>query len=277
MSSTITWSGTLTALSSISQGGESRGLSTMLRREQIFDPDSGVLVPVPIISGNSFRGILRRIGEDQLRDVLDYDGKLSAAAAHALRGGGTLAKVNGEPLSGSRLATLRRLVPQIGVFGAAGGGRIIEGCLQVGKVVPHLRETRHITGVNSTRSSFDAAQIETYTRVDDSLGHSFVAVDTATGQDPTSQQMLYRIETYPAGTTFSTWLSLTRPTDLEIAFFVDILDTFAASGALGGRKAIGLGRVRTDLTCTAELPDIDWRALVAAGRDQALAALEDLA
>lgn len=277
MSSTITWSGTLTALSSISQGGESRGLSTMLRREQVFDPDSGHLVPVPIISGNSFRGILRRIGEDQLRDVLDYDGQLSAAPAHALRGGGTLAKVNGEPLSGSRLATLRRLVPQIGVFGAAGGGRIIEGSLQVGKVVPHLRETRHITGVNSTRSAFDAVQIETYTRVDDSLGHSFVAVDANADQDPTSQQMLYRIETYPAGTTFSTWLSLTRPTDLELAFFADILDTFTASGALGGRKAIGLGRVRTDLTCTTELPDIDWRSQVAAGRDQALAALEDLA
>lgn len=276
MSSTIAWAGTLTALSSISHSGESRGLSTMLRREQVFDPDSGNLVPVPIISGNSFRGILRRIGEDQLRDVLDYDGKLSAAAAHALRGGGTLAKVNGEPLSGSRLATLRRLVPQIGVFGAAGGGRIIEGCLQVGKVIPHLRETRHITGVNSSRSSFDAVQIETYTRVDDSLSHSFVAVGEATSQDPASQQMLYRIETYPAGTTFSTWLSLTRPTDLELAYFADVLATFAESGALGGRKAIGLGRVRSNLTCNADLPDIDWRSQIAASRDEALAALGDL-
>lgn len=277
MSSTVTWSGTLTALSSISHGGESRGLSTMLRREQVFDPDSGNLVPVPIISGNAFRGILRRIGEDQLRDVLDYDGKLSAATAHALRGGGTLAKVNGEPLSGSRLATLRRLVPQIGIFGAAGGGRIIDGCLQVGKVVPHLRETRRITGIDSNRSAFDAVQIETYTRVDDAMGHSFVAVDHDTDQDPASQQMFYRIETYPAGTTFSTWLSLTRPTDIELAYFADILDTFTTSGALGGRKAIGLGRVRPDLTCTTTIPDIDWRAQVAASRDEALAALQELA
>jgi len=278
MNSTIPWDATITALSSISHGGETRGLSTMLRREMVFHPATGQLVPVPIISGNSFRGVLRRIGEDLLRDVLAYDGQLSAAAAHALRGGGALAKSSREPLSGSRLGTLRSLIPQIGVFGAAGGGRIIQGCLQVGKVVPHLEETSHITGVPSHRAAFDAVQVETYSRADETFAHDFVTTTAATLDDHDSQQMRYRVETFPAGTTFSSWLTLTRPTDLEISFFTDVLDQFRTHGTLGGRKAIGLGRVRLDLTTPTLTPSpaINWRTHLEEHRTDAIAALEDL-
>ncbi len=277
MNSTLYWDATLTALSSVAHGGESRGVTTMLRREQIFHPQTGQLVPVPIISGNSLRGILRRIGEDLLREALDYDGQLSPGAAHALRGGGSLAKTTKEPLSGSRLATLRRLVPQIGVFGASGGGRIIDGCLHVGKVVPHLLETVHLTGVPSNRAAFEAVQIETYSRADDNSEQAFVMACTEATTEADSQQMRWRIETFPAGTTFSTWLSLTRPTDLELAFFTEIMTTFADHGRLGGRKAIGLGHVRASYTPATITPTLDWRQAVASQRDAALTALEDLA
>lgn len=274
MTNTIRWTGTLTALSSISHGGETRGLATMLRREQVFHPLTGALVPVPIISGNAFRGVLRRIGEDLLRDVLEYDHQLPLAAAHALRSGGALAKTSKEPLSGARLANLRRLVPQIGVFGAAGGGCIIQGCLQVGKVVPHVLETSHLTGVTCVRTAFDAVQIETYSRVDDSTSHSFVATTKSDGLASDTQQMRYRVETFPAGTTFSTWLTLTRPTNLEAAFFADVLESFTQHGTLGGRSAIGHGRISTDLHTPTPPPTFDWRSEVAAHRDEALTALE---
>ena len=36
--------------------------------------------------------------------------------------------------------------------------------LDVGKVVPQLSETMHITGVTTTRSAFTATQLEAYTR-----------------------------------------------------------------------------------------------------------------
>jgi len=142
---TVTWTGTLTATSSIAHGGETRGTITLLRRELVSLPE-GSLVHVPIVSGNTLRGRLRRVGEELLRDAVGYDGQLHPAAAHALRGGGSLAKTSHEPLSGNRLQRLRELVPQIGVFGGAGGGTIINGALDVGKVVPHLSETVHITG-----------------------------------------------------------------------------------------------------------------------------------
>ena len=49
---TTQWEGTLTALSSIAHGGETRGTITLLRRELVCS-SSGELVHVPIVSGNT--------------------------------------------------------------------------------------------------------------------------------------------------------------------------------------------------------------------------------
>jgi len=287
---TVTWTGTLTAASSIAHGGETRGTITLLRRELIVTPD-GELKYVPIISGNTLRGRLRRIGEELLRDAVGYAGQLHPAAAHVLRGGGALAKTSHEPLSGSRLQGLRELVPQIAVFGGAGGGVIINGALDVGKVVPQVYETQHITGLHTARSAFTSTQLEAYTRQDDSDGHDFTQVITADG--PTlvfdeqgrpgattsaGQQMLFHIETFPAGTVFSTWLRLRRPSPLEAAFFHDVLEVFNSDGRLGGRVAIGHGQVWVDLTPSVPLaPVVDWRGFVEEHRSEIIRALGELA
>ena len=289
---TVTWTGTLTAASSIAHGGETRGTITLLRRELVATPD-GDLVHVPIVSGNTLRGRLRRLGEELLRDAVGYEGLLHPAAAHALRGGGSLAKTSHEPLSGSRLHRLRDLVPQIGVFGAAGGGTIINGALDVGKVVPHVHETRHITGVDTQRSAFTATQLEGYTRQNDTDGHDFAGViggvnsdaqllfDDAGRPEPVvrgGNQMLFHLETFPVGTVFSTWLRLRRPSPLEVAFFSDVLTGFTVDGRLGGRVGIGHGMVLIDLQPdTALTVDIDWREFVTDHRDDILDALGGLA
>lgn len=295
---TITWRGTVTATSSITHGGETRGTITLLRRELVLTPD-GRPIHVPILSGNGFRGLLRRTGEELLREVLGYAGELSLPVAHALRSGGSLAKTSREPLSGRRLATLRHLVPHVGVFGCAGGGRIIDGCLQVGKVVPHLTETRHLISPEpdgDLLTAFNATQLETYVRQDDADTHAFtelhatrrVPVDPTTAEpdldaltvdEPDSQLMLYRIETFPAGTRFAAWLRLAHATDLEAAFFVDVLDTYTANARLGGRAAIGHGCVNLDLTPSVDddpRDRVDWRAHVSTNRTQALEAMEAL-
>ena len=293
MAATLSWDLALTATSSISHSGITRGTTTLFRRETVIQPD-GRPVEVPILSGNSFRGRLRRIGEELLRDTLRYEGQLALPAAHALRGGGSLAKTSGEPLSGRRLHELRALIPHVGVFGCAAGGRIIDGCLQVGKVVPHLQETAHIlTTPRSNLSSFSTAQIETYMRHDDTDSHAFTDVTTHRvdvdhlGQphleqlpEPESQLIQFHVETLPAGTELSSWLRLERATDLEVAFFTDVLATFTAAGRLGGRAAIGHGHVRTTATRTqlAGTPPtpVDWRAHLTERRDAALTALATL-
>lgn len=286
--STVHWTGALRAVSSISHSGDTRGTITMLRREQIVTPD-GQLILVPIISGNSLRGRLRRHAEELLRDVLEYEGHLRLPIAHALRSGGALAKTSGESLSGKRLATLRHLVPLIGVFGCAGGGRIIDGCLQVGKVVPHFNETRHLleNDATDTLPAFRATQIETYTRHDDSDRHDFVTtvavdergypVDDITDTAPgSSMLMLYRLETFPAGTRFSTWLRLNRATPLEVSFFEDVLAHYTQFSLLGGRIGRGHGRVIVDFTrhiVDGVTTSADWVSHVRDNRAEALQAL----
>lgn len=280
MTTTITWTGTITALSSIAHGGETKGVLTLLRRELIRQPD-GTLLPVPIISGNSFRGVLRRVSEELLRDTLTYEGSLSLAAAHVLRGGGALTKAAREPLSGARLRTLRELIPHIGIFGTAAGGRIIDGALRVGKVVPYLAETAHLTGHAEPTSAFSATQLESYTRHDDTTDHAFViplTPDAPELSESDTQQMLYRLETFPAGTRFESWVELVRATDLEISYFAAVLDRFTHNARLGGRSARGHGRVRLDLTPSiSSLLTTDWQTHLQTHRDQILTALEDLA
>lgn len=276
------WPVTMVATSSICHGGETRGTLSLLRRELVIQPD-GRPVHVPVISGNALRGRLRRIGEELMRDTLTYEGKLSAAAAHALRGGGVLTKASREPLSGSRLQHLRELVPQIAVFGAAGGGCIIDGALSVGKVIPHLAETAHLTGMPSAMSAFTGVQLETYTRVDDTTKHDFqvlpaAALDldaTGTPQRTPSRQMIFEIETLPAGTTFSSWVHLRRPTPLEHSFLVAILHTWAEHATIGGRSGIGHGNL--SVTLPDELtPDDQWRDHLLAHAEEILTAIADL-
>ena len=284
----LRWSLHLTARSSIAHGGETRGTITLLRREAVMTVP-GSLLQIPIISGNSLRGRLRRVGEELLRDELCYEGTLSSSAAHALRGGGALAKVSGEPLSGNRLQRVRTFVPLIGVFGAAAGGCIIDGALSVGKVVPHLQETAHITGVASSVSAFQAVQLESYTRLDDGDSHAFFDVLPAAalelGPDGTpgvrpetsSRQMIFQVETFPAGTEFSTWLQLRRPSDIEASFLADILGEYSRHATLGGRSAIGHGQVNiTARTDSGHTDPLLWRKWVRKHRSETIDALNYL-
>lgn len=279
MGETVTWSGKITALSSIHHAGETRGTVTLLRREKVVLPD-GQVVDVPVISGNTFRGRLRRIGEELLREVLRYEGQIAPAAAHALRGGGSLAKTGREPLSGARLAQLRRLIPQIGVFGAAAGGAIIDGALTVHKVIPIVRETQHITGIPSAKTITQLTQLETYTRQDDGDTRDLSWIgDSQVGREwVSSPQMLFRLETFPAGTVFHTGVQLRRGTPVEIGFFQEVWAEFVLRGCLGGRIGLGHGRIEVDLKSDRDLrlDECDWRAEIADVRDAAVDALKEL-
>ena len=97
----------------------------------------------------------------------------------------------------------------------------------------------------------------------------------------TDQLMRFRIETLPAGTQMSTWLRLDRATPREVAFFTEVLEVFTRDGRIGGRAAIGHGRVATELTCTQLAGEpaetVDWRAPLLADPAAAITALQALA
>ena len=265
------WEGLATAASSIVHGGETLGTVTYLRREAFLTPQGRLNIPV--ISGNGVRGILRDIGARLTWEALG-EPDLPTPVLHALWSGGALVKAKTKPLTGERLAHLRRLVPHIGVFGAAGGGRILDSILDVGKLVPVCAQTAHLVPdhllAGPPTDMHDLLQIERYSRLP-GLGlptgtfHVADAVPTPTGglvgnggeTEPSGDSepdglMRYGTETFVAGTQFHTWFALRHPTPTELGFFTDVLDTYLAHATVGGKSARGHGHLTYALTRSPE-------------------------
>lgn len=266
-------------------GGGTAGNFALFRREKILTP-TGDVVQVPIISGSSFRGVLRRIGETLTANVLNYENTLPTPAAHLLTNGGRLAK-SASPLTHEQERHLKTLLPLIAVFGGAASSRIMSGLLTVGKVLPEIAELAHILPRRPQSALLPSALAvaeESYIHLPDHR--------TTTTQPPhndlndTSSPLgRFGVETLPAGTRLQTWVRLTNATPAQAAFMRDILTTFADHGHLGGRIAAGHGQLTATITTAtlrgtsldnADSADTDWASELTERRDEALAALSQL-
>jgi RAMP superfamily protein len=240
------------------------------------------VMQVPIVSGSSFRGVLRRIGESLTAGVLDYeDTALPIPAAHLLTNGGRLAK-SARPLTDEEERRLKTLLPQIAVFGGAASGRIMSGLLTVGKVLPEIAELAHILPrppQSITLPAVLGVAEESFSHLSD---HRITTAQAPRADLDENSSPLGRfgVETLPAGTRLQTWVRLANATALQVGFLRDVLADFAGHGHLGGRIAAGNGQVTATITATAlrgQLPDdADWVADLSAHRDDAIAALAQL-
>jgi CRISPR type IV-associated protein Csf2 len=257
--------GAAIALSSISHGGESAGTTQFFRREKIVQPD-GTIAEIPVISGNSLRGILRDMSAELTWQMLGQP-ELSLQMFDVLWSGGQLAKAGSTSvLTATQLAELRRLVPHVNLFGASGGGRIIEGRLRVGKLIPICVETAHIVPSDIVPARpvtiWELLQLEEFSRRDDAkrpMLNERIAGVLTTGANSastpevsdierdTAQQMRYGVETLAAGTRFHWWMALEGADDLCVAQLRAALNAWAAAGAhIGGRSSTGHGRLQLD-------------------------------
>ena len=263
-------------MSSLSHGGETLGTVTYLRRE-VFLTRTG-RVDVPVVSGNAVRGVLRETGARLLWEALG-EPKLPLGVVHALWSGGALTKSRTQPLTGQRLAEVRTVLPHIGVFGVAGGGRIVDGALQVGKLVPVCAQTEDVLpvwlrdrdGGAGLPDMYDLLQIERYSRIPDQRMTELVAETPEPGASGADDNLLmrYGIETFVPGTRFYSMFTLTNATDLEYEFFNDVLSDWLPVARVGGNARIGHGNLAFDLT-TPEPPTtvttepseatVGWRA-----------------
>jgi len=270
------WVLDITALTSIVHSDDSHAHSSnqaLFRREKILTP-TGDITSVPIISGNSLRGILRRLGEELLAPVLNYPGQLSTPAAYLLRSGGTLRKST-KTFPPEKERHLKTLIPLIGLFGGTVNGRILSGCTTISKVVPRCVETQHLLPPDTqpVPSQFSLLGLEPYFH----QGDLAAATPAQRDVDATHPLSRFEIETLVAGTRLYATAATSFATPLQAAFFHDILTTFAINGHLGGRSAAGHGRIHAELTLTPALSlSTDWRNEVRAHRDEALALLAEV-
>lgn len=290
---TLIFEGVVTALSSITHnGGESYGINAKLRREKFVQPD-GSVEEVPVISGNSMRGVLRDRGMYDFCRRLGYGVNTEAGEVYGLSreafdflfSGGSLTSTGSERLDIDKAREIRELIPLVGVFGGAVGNMILPGKLRCGKLVPIVRETRHLLPeaykAEARESIWEYAQEEMYTRKDDKKnehlrrmigGTSRALLDDPTtrraalseGRGATPTQMMYYVETLAAGTRFYWRLQLDDVTDVEFEAFLSCLAEFSRHPFVGGKSAVGLGEVAVKFDGWVEIDSrlgVDGKAL----------------
>lgn len=270
---TIVLEGMVTALSSIMHnGGQQNSTTSMLRREKFVQP-SGKVCTIPVISGNSIRGILRDVGMYDMLQKLGYgieqregDEKpivkgLPLSAFYFLFSGGALSSTGESGINIEKFRKMKELIPLIGVFGGASGNAIMPGKLKIGKMIPVAKETMHLLPKDlqniHAESIWEYCQTEMYTRRDDEKNdrvrnlidesvRALIGSGTAKAditKASTAQQMMYNVETLAAGTQFYWSVTLEDATDVEWEAFVNTLLVFSKSPYIGGRSAVGHGKI----------------------------------
>lgn len=266
---TISFEGVATAVTSIiHNGGEQNGVSSMLRREKFVQPD-GSVEKVPVISGNSIRGILRDVGMYDMLQKVGYGvdketGQVTGlplSAFYFLFSGGALSSTGEAGINVDKFRKMKELIPLIGLFGGAIGNAIMPGKLKIGKLIPICKETLHLLPEQyrneNAESIWEYCQTEMYTRKDDEkndrvramidsnvralLSGGAAKVDLTKAS--TAQQMMYRVESIAAGTQFYWKVTLEDATEIEFEAFVNTLLVFSKAPFLGGRSAVGHGEI----------------------------------
>jgi CRISPR type IV-associated protein Csf2 len=239
---------------------------------------NGSVEEVPIISGNSIRGILRDRGMLHMLSALGYGVNrdtgevqgLSLPAFYFLFSGGTLTKVSGRGLDIDDARRWRELIPLVALFGGAMGNQIMPGKVKIGKAIPICEETVHLlpdqfVDGQKLESVWELCQEEAYTRRDDEKSEKLRQLigsedrklieakargkrqKRGTGEDvrdsEQKQQMRYYVETIAAGTRLFWDVALDDVTDLEFEAFCVTLAEFARYPYIGGKSGVGHGKV----------------------------------
>ncbi len=276
---TFCFEGVMTLLTSCSHIGDTFGVNAKLRREKVIQPD-GSVEEVPIISGNSIRGILRDRGVLHMLRTLGYGinedtGEvqgLSLAAFYFLFSGGALTSTGSRGLDIDEARRWRDLIPLVAIFGGAMGNQIMSGKAKIGKAIPICSETAHllperfVNGHEELKSIWDMCQEEAYTRRDDEKNEKLRQLiapkvrslleakarderakrgtsEDVAGETGQKQQMRYYVETLAAGTRLFWEIALDDVTDLEFEAFAVCLAEFGRWPYIGGKSGVGHGKV----------------------------------
>lgn len=234
MFSTEHYAGILTALSPIHQGGDEKtgNTSTIKRLAYIVD---GKKTMVPVISGNSIRGQLRRL---VMADMLERIGHRSKNLKiyNVLFSGGTLESTESDSgyLNLELRQRLRETIPPLSLLGTAIGNQMFEGKIKVGIAVPICTElSEYVAGFTPERTMYDLVDTDFSTRRDDLHGERAI-------------QMKVDWEVVVPGTQFAHRFSLIDVTDLERSAFGHIMALWQDRPYLGGKSGVGYGKVKIE-------------------------------
>ncbi|MFA5572715.1 MAG: hypothetical protein WDA42_06375 [Candidatus Bathyarchaeia archaeon] len=250
---TVTYEGTLTALSTIHTGGDLKtGVASMMRAiDFIVD---GEARPIQIIDGNSIRGNLRRLLLNDFFAQLGY--QIKTPRLYYLLSGGALEEVSTQD-SGHLNLQLRReiraLIPPLSLLGCSMGNQAFTGKLIVAKALPICRELNDYLPVQS-KIALGNYLTESFNtrRAERELPE---AVQANQRQEEPTIQMKVNLQCFAPGTKFYHKFMLMDTTPLEKSCFARMVELWRERPFVGGKSAVGYGEVKLDyptLTLTSE-------------------------
>lgn len=253
---TLTFEGTLTALTSIHTGGDEKtGVENMMRK-LVFIVD-GEEELVPIIDGNSIRGNLRRL---LLKDFFDQVGyTIKTPRLYYLLSGGALEEVSTSDAGHLNLQMrreIRAFLPPLSLLGASMGNQAFTGKLIVAKALPICKELNDFLPIQSQISYHSYITESFNTRRAEREMPETVADNLRTKDDEPTIQMKVSLECFAPGTRFYHKFMLQDTTTVEKSCFARMIELWRERPFVGGKAAVGYGEIKIDypkLTLNSEL------------------------
>jgi hypothetical protein len=240
---------TITTLSPLSHGGDTKaGNATLFRRMQVMT-DNGV-VSLPYYSGNAFRGQLRDVLADHFLKSIGISArrdkpKVALWFFHALYSGGALEE---NSKAGKALASLmgdngavkadgiyqfRDTLPALSLFGVALGNRILSGRFKSADYRPSCIEWG-----NGDKPVSELLEWHFLTRREDHEGHD----------DGENASMIAITECIRPGVTLTGGIDVDNHiSDLELSALGKGLQIMQQKGYIGANSNRGFGRVKIDI------------------------------
>lgn len=255
--------GYLVARTPIHHGGDEKAGTTSLVR-RITYVEGGRRMEVPIVSGNSIRGSLRRL---VMRDMLDrLDCQLTNLKTyHTLFAGGTLTE-NERDGGRINLETRERMtsrIPPVAVFGTAVGNQMIEGKLKCGIARPVCLELAHLTPEVDDGIVPSIKSIKELISYQELVGFDFLTrrddIKGEREEGERAQQMIAEFEVVLPGTVFAQNMSLLDASDVERGVLGRAIELWRERPYVGGKSGSGYGEVELHYN---EMPSgqawLDW-------------------
>lgn len=203
---------------------------------------------VPVIAGNSLRGLIRRLVMRNYFKFLDID-KLLPRDYHLMMTGGTISEDTGL-VDISKKREVFEICPMLFLLGSAIGNQTIQGCLKVGQANLFCKE-----------NGFDSLGYRSFievlfgTRLDSAKLDNMMEFEES---EDVTHQMLYEYECFVRGSEFEHEFVLDLETHpLAKPTFYAMLKIFMDFGFVTAKGSIGHGEIDIKDSLTAEILKVE--------------------
>lgn len=270
----VTVEGVLTVLTPLHHGGDEKtGTETLLRRVKYLVGDE--MLEIPHVSGNAIRGMLRRLVIRDFLEKVGYEVK-SPRLYHALYSGGVLETVAEKDVGKLDLEMrrkIRSLIVPVSLFGTSIMNQAFAGKLSVGPALPICRELKDYIPFNSEKSFYEFLDFLFSTRREEEEFKS--TEERKKGEQ--AVQMIYRFEVFVPGTRLYHWFTLQDTNEVEEGCFLRTLELWQETPFLGGRSAIGAGKVKLEYAIPKEIGSVEkYKNFVEKHKEEILQVLGEL-